>query len=61
MKQGKSLQNLGRELQRQRNNRQDFIADTRSIQMQSNSLGSSISVTFDKHIQNFTVGDIEHQ
>ena len=28
MKQGKTLQALGRELQRQRNNRQDFLADT---------------------------------
>ena len=32
MKQGKTLQELGRELQRQRNNRQDFLADTRSLE-----------------------------
>jgi len=36
MKQGKTLQELGRELQRQRNNRQDFLADTRSLEMESN-------------------------
>ncbi len=31
MKQGKTLQELGRELQRQRLNRQDFLTDTRSF------------------------------
>ncbi len=35
MKQGRTLQALGKELERQRNARQDFIADTRSIEMES--------------------------
>lgn len=35
MKQGKTLQELGRELERQRKNRQDFIADTRSLEMET--------------------------
>ena len=61
MKQGKSLQNLGRELQRQRNNRQDFIADTRSIQMQSNSIGSSLSIATDNQNFCFSIGELAHQ
>ena len=31
MKQGKTLETLGAELQRQRNARQDFVADTRQL------------------------------
>ena len=41
MKQGKSLMELGMELQRQRNNRQDFIADTKSLEVQTDSNGNS--------------------
>ena len=61
MKQGKSLQELGRELQRQRLNRQDFIADTRSIQMQSNSSGSYLSITTDNQNFSFNIGELAHQ
>lgn len=61
MKQGKSLQELGCELQRQRLNRQDFIADTRSIHINSNSSGSSLSIATDN--QNFCFGicELAHQ
>ena len=31
MRQGKTLEDLGRELERQRQNRKDFVADTRSL------------------------------
>ena len=55
MKQGKTLQELGRELQRQRLNRQDFLPDTRSIEMESHSYGSN-----DKSLS-FTVGNNAHQ
>ena len=41
MKQGKSLMELGMELQRQRNNRQDFIADTKNLEVQTDSNGNS--------------------
>lgn len=61
MKQGKSLQDLGRELQRQRNNRQDFIADTRSIQINSNSSGSSLSIATDNQNFCFSIGELAHQ
>ena len=33
MKQGKTIQELGMELQRQHLNRQDFIADTRALEL----------------------------
>ena len=61
MKQGKTLQELGRELQRQRNNRQDFIADTRSIQMQSTNAGSSLSIATDNQNFCFSIGELAHQ
>lgn len=61
MKQGKSLQDLRRELQRQRNNRQDFIADTRSIQINSNSAGSSLSIATDNQNFCFNIGELAHQ
>lgn len=61
MKQGKTLQELGRELQRQRLNRQDFLADTRTLEMKSDSFGSTLSLSLDGHDYNFTVGDVAHQ
>ena len=61
MKQGKTLQDLGRELQRQRNNRQDFIADTRSIHINSDSRGSILTLSTDKHNHYFNVGELAHQ
>ena len=61
MKQGKTLSELGRELQRQRLNRQDFLADTRSLKMQSDSLGSTLLLSIDDHPRSFSVGEIAHQ
>lgn len=61
MKQGKTLQDLGRELQRQRNSRQDFIADTRTIHINSDSRGSILTLSTDKHNHYFNVGELAHQ
>ena len=61
MKQGKTLQELGRELQRQRNNRQDFLADTRSLELESNSRGSILHLTLDNKAQEFGVEEVAHQ
>ena len=47
MKQGKTLQELGKELQRQRLNRQDFLADTRSLEMESDSYGSMLNLSLE--------------
>ena len=40
MKQGKSLQALGEELQRQRRQRKDFLADTSSLEMEADTTGA---------------------
>ena len=61
MKQGKTLQELGRELQRQRNNRQDFIADTRSIEIESTAFGSTLHLAIDGKTYGYNVGEVAHQ
>lgn len=61
MKQGKTLAELGRELQRQRKNRQDFLADTRSLELESDSCGSTLRLSLDRHDYSFTVGELAHQ
>ncbi len=61
MKQGKTLAQLGRELQRQRENRQDFLADTCSLEMKSDSCGSTLRMSLDRHDYSFTVGENAHQ
>ena len=47
MKQGRTLQELERELQRQRNYRQDFIADTRSLELETTEYGSTLHLSID--------------
>ena len=61
MKQGKTLLELGKELQRQRLNRQDFLADTRSLEMESDSYGSTLQLSLDDKPLSFTVGEPAHQ
>ena len=61
MKQGKTLQELGRELQRQRLNRQDFLTDTRSLEMESNFYGSMLNLSLEGKSLSFTVGETAHQ
>ena len=38
---------LGKELQRQRQNRQDFLADTRKLEVETNSYGSTLHMTLE--------------
>lgn len=61
MKQGKTLAELGRELQRQRLNRQDFLADTRSLEMESDSYGSMLNLSLEGKSLSFIVGETAHQ
>lgn len=56
MRQGKTLAQLGRELQRQRQNRQDFLADTRSLEMESDFYGSMLNLSLEGKSLSFTVG-----
>lgn len=61
MKQGKTLQALGQELQRQRMVRKDFLADTRSLQMETDHTGSTLSMTIHGQETTYSVGEIAHQ
>ena len=61
MKQGRTLQALGKELDRQRTARQDFIADTRSIMMESEPGASHLRLEVNGMPQEFGVGEIAHQ
>ena len=61
MKQGRTLQELGKELDRQRKARQDFIADTRSIEMESVPGESVLRLSLNNEPQEFAVGEIAHQ
>lgn len=61
MKQGKTLESLGKELTRQRDARQDFIADTRKLMMKTTPLGAIIHIDMDNNSNDFRVGDIAHQ
>ncbi len=62
MKQGmKSIENLYRELMRQREARMDLIADTRSLSVSTENGISTLSIFTDKDIYNFKVTDIAHR
>ena len=61
MKQGRTLEQLGTELQRQRNARQDFIADTRKLVMETTPKQSTLRMFAGNKMQEFTVGLIAHQ
>lgn len=61
MRQGRTLSELGKELQRQRLNRQDFLADTRSLEIKSDSYGSKLHMTFDDKSHEFQIEEIAHQ
>lgn len=61
MKQGKTLAQLGRELQRQRLNRQDFLADTRSLEVETTSYGSTLHLSLEGKTYGFGIGELAHQ
>lgn len=61
MKQGKNLEELGLELQRQRNARQDFVADSRSLSFATDDGGSRLSVAMGDKLLDFGVNPLAHQ
>lgn len=61
MKQGRSLMDLGRELQRQRRNRQDFLADTRTLEVESTPYSSTLHLSLDGKTYGFQIGELAHQ
>lgn len=61
MKQGRTLQELGQELTRQREARKDFISDTRSLAMDSSALGGRFLIALGDDTQEYTIGETAHQ
>ncbi|WP_026759964.1 DUF932 domain-containing protein [Selenomonas ruminantium] len=61
MKQGRSLEELGVELQRQRNVRQDFVADSRKLTFSTGEGGSKLSMDMGKELLEFGVNPLAHQ
>lgn len=61
MKQGRSLAEVGRELERQRMARKDFIADTRNLEMTTNQEETRLSLYLEDEPQFFTVSELAHQ
>ena len=61
MKQGRSLLELGKELQRQRLNRQDFLADTRILEVESTPYSSTLHLSLDGKTYGFGIGELAHQ
>ena len=61
MKQGRTLMELGEELQRQRDLRKDFIADTRSLNMLTDDGISVLRIHGNDATQDFAIGEIAHQ
>ena len=49
MKQGRTLEEVGRELERQRQARKDFVADTRSLEMVTDKNGGTVNVLSQIH------------
>ena len=61
MKQGRSLAEVGRELERQRMARKDFIADTRSLEMTTDQCRTKLSLFLEDEPQCFSVSELAHQ
>ena len=61
MKQGRSLLELGKELQRQRLNRQDFLADTRTLEMETTPYSSTLHLSLEGNTYGFGIGELAHQ
>ena len=61
MKQGKTLETLGAELQRQRAVRKDFLADTKSLVFKTEGRNSIMSVLTEKGAHDSHINDLAHQ
>ena len=62
MKQGRTLEELGAELQRQRAARKDFITDTRYLEFNTNEEGrATLSLDIKGELQTFGVDELAHK
>lgn len=61
MKQGRSLVEIGQELERQRKVRKDFIVDTKVLSMETDAGQSVLSLTSGNKIKRYLVNEVAHQ
>lgn len=61
MKPGRTLQELGLELQRQRSVRKDYVADSRSLSFATEEGDSKISMAMGAKLLEFGVNPLAHQ
>ena len=61
MKTGRTLEQLGAELQRQRKARQDFVADTRYMEFKADEKGAVITLRIKGNNHTFGISELAHQ
>jgi hypothetical protein len=61
MKQGKTLLELGTELDRQRKARKDFIADTRNLEVETTGRNTVLSLCMDNTVEKLMLNELAHQ
>ena len=61
MKQGRTLEALGRELQRQRSVRQDYVADSRNLSFRTEDGDSKLGMSMGEKLLEFGVNPLAHQ
>ena len=60
MKQGRSLMDLVSELERQRNMRKDYIADTRNLEISTDECISTLTMFLDNTTESFKINETTH-
>ncbi|GBG56590.1 hypothetical protein SPFL3102_00402 [Sporomusaceae bacterium FL31] len=61
MKQGKSIIQLAQELERQRFARKDYLADTRSLHVETDRGKSQLTVSLDDAVETFILNELAHK
>lgn len=61
MKQGRTIMELAKELERQRAVRKDYIADTRSLEFTTQKGSSTLSLGINDGLEQFAVNELAHQ
>lgn len=61
MKQGRSIFDLAEELDRQRRNRKDFVADTRKLAVKTEEGRSLLQVVLPEGTEDFLVSELMHR
>ena len=61
MKQGRTLEELGKELERQRQARKDLVVDTRHLSATTNEKGTTVSINVNGEKQQYGLTELAHQ